>query len=56
MYFYIGIVIASLKKKHCSLYILYKVSLTYITKTRHYENKPIQIYWKYHLQKLKIFR
>ena len=22
----------------------------------HYENTPIQIYWKFHLQKLKIFR
>ena len=22
----------------------------------HYENKPIQIYWKFHLQKLNIFR
>ena len=24
--------------------------------TRHYKNTPIQIYWKFHLQKLKIFR
>ena len=24
--------------------------------TDHYENTPIQIYWKFHLQKLKIFR
>ena len=23
---------------------------------KHYENTPIQIYWKFHLQKLKIFR
>ena len=22
----------------------------------HYENKPIQIYWKFHHQKMKIFR
>ena len=22
----------------------------------HYENMPIQIYWKFHLQKLKVFR
>ena len=22
----------------------------------HYENTPIQIYWKFHLQNLKIFR
>ena len=25
-------------------------------KAFHYENTPIQIYWKFHLQKLKIFR
>ena len=23
---------------------------------RHYENKPIQIYWKFYHQKMKIFR
>ena len=26
------------------------------TEKQHYENTPIQIYWKFHLQKLKIFR
>ena len=25
-------------------------------KTYHYENKPIQIYWKFYHQKMKIFR
>ena len=36
------------------------VSTDYLTKTPetsyHYENTPIQIHRKYHLQKLKIFR
>ena len=26
------------------------------TATNHYENKPIQIYWKFYHQKMKIFR
>ena len=28
----------------------------YVHITFHFENRPIQIYWKFHLQKLKIFR
>ena len=31
-------------------------SLTRISNGHHYENMPIQIYWKFHFQKLKIFR
>ena len=27
-----------------------------IVKEEHYENMPIQIYWKFHHQKMKIFR
>ena len=28
----------------------------FIDRLYHYENTPIQIFWKFHLQKLKIFR
>ena len=28
----------------------------YYQRAKHYENTPIQIYWKFHHQKLKIFR
>ena len=34
-----------------------KMSLTFqLYKSTHYENMPIQIYWKFYHQKMKIFR
>ena len=38
----------------CKIHRRYFVQL--VKKSRHYENTPIQIYWKFHHQKLKIFR
>ena len=37
------------------LYINYFICDHY-TRFLHYENKPIQIYWKFYHQKMKIFR
>ena len=42
--------------KHVIYKILLVLDLLYILSLNHYENMPIQIYRKFHLQKLKIFK
>ena len=47
-----------LQTRNCILFVAFEYSLQMILVTNHYmyENKPIQINRKFHLQKLKIFR
>ena len=41
----------SLDKAHCDV-----SSIKWITPCHHYENTPIQIYWEFYYQKIKIFK